>query len=63
MSDSNNDNIDIKDGTALIAIRFNGKTFALGLRMIHDDPYANTKLFIELSRILSRKGLEIAPFI
>ena len=63
VGDENIDNIDIKDGTAVVAIRFNNKTFALGLKMIPGDPHANTKLFIELARIFSRKGLEIAPFV
>ena len=60
---ANTQNIDIDDGTAVVAIKFNGKTFALGIKMVPGDPHANTKLFHELARIFERKGLEIAPFI
>ena len=41
-SNENSDHIDLEEGTAVAAIRYNNKTFALGFRLTPNDPHANT---------------------
>ena len=51
--------IDLEENTAVAAIRFNGKTYALGFRIVEGKPEANTKQFAWLARIFKNKGLEL----
>ena len=61
--DENIEKLELQEGTAIAAIRFNGKTFALGFRLIPGKPYENSKGITELARILERQGHTLAPFI
>lgn len=61
--DPNADELEIKEGTALVAIRFNKKTYALGMKFIPGKPHDNTKLAHELARQLEVTINQLARFI
>ncbi len=44
------DVLTIDEGHAMAAVRFNGKTYALGIRLIPDDPAKTAKLVHALAR-------------
>ena len=54
--DKNSDHIDLEEGTAVAAIRYNGKSYALGFKIVPDKPDANIKAFTWLAETLSRTG-------
>ena len=52
----NSDHIDLEEGTAVAAIRYNGKSYALGFKLVPDNPDANIRSFTWLAEAFSRTG-------
>ncbi len=59
----NTDELEIKEGTAVCAIRFNNKTYALGIEFIPGDPAKNTNLGHALARSFEVTINQLAKFI
>ena len=55
-SNENSDHIDLEEGTAITAIRYNGKSYALGFKLVPDNPDANIRSFRWLANAFSRTG-------
>ncbi len=56
------DPLHIPDDSAVSAVRFNGKTYALGFPIPKDDPVELTMLISTLNRCLERTIMEVAKF-
>ncbi len=41
LANKNSDHIDLEEGTVIAAIRHNGKTYALGFKLVPGDPRTN----------------------
>lgn len=59
LADKNSDHIDLKEGTAVAAIRHNGKTYALGFELTPNAPRTNATQAKWLGGALSRTIAEI----
>ncbi len=53
LTDKSSDHIDLVEGTAIAAVRHNGKTLALGFNLTPDNPNANATQSMWLGSSLS----------
>ena len=53
LADKSSDHIDLEEGTAIAAVKHNGKTFASGIKLVPDDPRANIIQVKWLARALT----------
>ena len=59
LANKNSDHIDLEEGTAVAAVRHNGKTFALGFKLTPGNPRANATQSMWLGSSLSHTIAEI----
>ena len=56
------DPLHVPDDSAVSAVRFNGKTYALGFQIPNNDSAKVTMLISTLNRCMERTILEVAKF-
>jgi len=59
LADKSSDHVDLEEGTAIAAVRHNGKTFALGFKLTPGNPRANATQSMWLGSSLSHTIAEI----
>ena len=57
-----NDPLHVPDDAAVSAVRFNGKSYALGFQIPKNDPAKVTMLISTLNRCMERTIMEVAKF-